>query len=108
MSVITESGSFYTFNVKYAEEPLLLNIEMKDFIHDGSEVNRPNNALDIYLKELGSESPKLVYLISKSVHKDNKRHIKHIGSAVFTPITGCCTFIHKSGTGPTYLMKWIS
>ena len=44
MSVITESGSFYTFNVKYAEEPLLLNIEMKDFIHDGSEVNRPNNA----------------------------------------------------------------
>ena len=34
MSVITESGSFYTFNVKYAEEPLLLNIEMKDFIHD--------------------------------------------------------------------------
>ena len=83
MSVITESGSFYTFNVKYAEEPLLLNIKMKDFIHDGSEVNRPNNALDIYLKELGSESPKLVYLISKSVHKDNKRHIKHIGSKAF-------------------------
>jgi len=65
MSVITESGSFYTFNVKYAEEPLLLNIEMKDFIHDGSEVNRPNNALDIYLKELGCESPKLVHLIPK-------------------------------------------
>ena len=65
MSVITESGSFYTFNVKYADEPLLLNIEMKDFIHDGSKVNRPNNALDIYLKELGSESPKLVQLINK-------------------------------------------
>jgi hypothetical protein len=82
MSVITESGSFYTFNVKYAEEPLLLNIEMKDFIHDGSEVNRPNNALDIYLKELGSESPKLVYLISKSVHKDNKRQHQAIVSAM--------------------------
>ena len=49
MSVITESGSFYTFNVKYADEPLLLNVEMKDFIHDGSKVNRPNNAIDIYL-----------------------------------------------------------
>ena len=83
MSVITEDGSYYSFNVKYADEPLLLNVEMKDFIHDGSEVNRPNNALDIYLKELGSESPKLVYLISKSVHKDNKRHIKHIGSKAF-------------------------
>ncbi len=28
MSVITEDGSFYTFNVKYAAEPLLLNVEM--------------------------------------------------------------------------------
>ena len=83
MSVITESGSFYTFNVKYADEPLLLNIEMADFIHDGSEVNRPNNALDIYLKELGSESPKLVHLIAKAIHKDNRRHIKHIGSKAF-------------------------
>ena len=83
MSVITESGSFYTFNVKYADEPLLLNIEMKDFIHDGSGVNRPNNALDVYLKELGSESPKLVHLIAKAIHKDNKRHIKHVGSQAF-------------------------
>ena len=50
MSVITEDGSFYTFNVKYAAEPLLLNVEMCDFIHDGSTVNRPNNAQEIYLK----------------------------------------------------------
>lgn len=83
MSVITESGSFYTFNVKYVDEPLLLSIEMKDFIHDGNKVNRPNNALDIYLKELGSESPKLVQLINKSIHKENKRHVKHIGSKAF-------------------------
>ena len=83
MSVITESGSFYTFNVKYSDEPLLLNVEMKDFIHDGSRVNRPNNALDIYLQELGCESPKLVQLINRSIHKENRRHIKHIGSKAF-------------------------
>ncbi len=71
MSVITEDGSFYTFNVKYAAEPLLLNVEMCDFIHDGSTVNRPNNAQEIYLKELGSESPMLVRLIMKSIHKQN-------------------------------------
>lgn len=82
-SVITESGSFYTFNVKYADEPLLLNIEMKDFIHDGSTVNRPNNALDIYLADLGNESPKLVHLIMKSIHKNNNREIKHIGAKSF-------------------------
>lgn len=82
-SVITESGSFYTFNVKYADEPLLLNIEMKDFIHDGSTVNRPNNALDVYLQELGCESPKLVHLIMKSIHKNNNREVKHIGAKSF-------------------------
>lgn len=83
MSVITESGSFYTFNIKYSDEPMLLNVEMKDFIHDGSKVNRPNNALDIYLQELGCESPKLVHLIGKAIHKENRRHVKHIGSKTF-------------------------
>ena len=83
MSVITEDGNFYTFNVKYADEPLLLNVEMCDFIHDGETVNRPNNAMEIYLQELGSESPRLVRLIMKSVHKQDKRRIKHIGCKCF-------------------------
>ena len=83
MSVITEDGSYYSFNVKYADEPLLLNVEMKDFIHDGSAVNRPNNAQEIYLKELGSESPMLVHLIMKSLHKENRRKVKHIGCKRF-------------------------
>ena len=83
MSVITEDGSYYSFNVKYADEPLLLNVEMKDFIHDGSTVNRPNNAQEIYLKELGNESPMLVHLIMKSLHKENKRKVKHIGCKRF-------------------------
>lgn len=116
-SVITESGSFYTFNVKYADEPLLLNIEMKDFIHDGSTVNRPNNALDVYLQELGCESPKLVHLIMKSIHKNNKREIKHIGSKSFgisicfvacTRTTGCCISIRRLRTRPTCLLMWTS
>ena len=81
--VITEDGSFYAFNVKYAKEPDKLNIEMKDFIHDGSAVNRPNNSMDIYLKELGSESPVLVRLVMKSIWKQNERIVKHIGSKGF-------------------------
>ncbi len=83
MSVITDNGNFYTFNVRYAEEPLILNVEMKDFIHDGSTVNRPNNALEVFLTELGSESPKLVHLIMQGIHKSDKREIKHIGSKRF-------------------------
>lgn len=82
-SVITDEGSYFSFNVKYAAEPGKLNIEMKDFTHDGSAVNRPNNSLDIYLKELGSESPKLVRLAMKTIYDNNKRKIKHIGSKKF-------------------------
>lgn len=83
MSVITEDGNFYTFNVRYTDEPLLLNVEMCDFIHDGESVNRPNNSMEIYLKELGSESPMLVRLIMKSIYKNDKREIRHIGSKRF-------------------------
>lgn len=83
MSVITEDGNFYTFNVKYVDEPLLLNVEMCDFIHDGETVNRPNNAMEIYLQELGNESPRLVHLIMKSIHKQDKRRVKHIGCKRF-------------------------
>lgn len=72
-----------SLHVKYAKEPLMLNIEMADFIHDGEAVNRPNNAQEIYLKELGKESPMLVHLIMKSIHKENKRKVKHIGSKRF-------------------------
>lgn len=83
MAVITSDGSFYTFNIKYVDEPQKLNVEMRDFMHDGEAVNRPNNALEIYLKELGNESPKLVNLINRSIYKNNRRHVKHIGSKRF-------------------------
>ena len=83
MSVITEDGAYYSFNVKYAREPRILNVEMTDFIHDGEAVNRPNNSMNIYLKELGSESPVLVLLVMKSIWKENKRRVKHIGSNSF-------------------------
>ena len=83
MSVITEDGNFYTFNVRYVDEPLLLNVEMCDFIHDGETVNRPNNAMEIYLQELGNESPRLVRLIMKSVHRQDKRRVRHIGCKRF-------------------------
>ena len=83
MAVITEEGSYYTFNVKYADEPEKLNIEMKDFMHDGIATNRPNNSMEIYLNELGSESPRIVYLINRSIYQNDKRIVKHIGSKRF-------------------------
>jgi conjugative transposon TraN protein len=83
LSVITEDGSYYTFNVKYADEPVKLSVEMADFLHAGYEINRPGNELPVYLSDLGSESPYLVRLIMETVHKNNRTKIKHIGSRNF-------------------------
>lgn len=83
LAVITEDGSYYTFNVKYADEPVKLSVEMVDFMHDGEAVNRPNNAMEIYMQDLGSESPMLVRLIMQSIYKNNNREIKHIGCKRF-------------------------
>ena len=82
LSVICDDGSFYSFNVKYAEEPERLNIEMQDFLHSGTN-NLPTNKADIYFKELGNQSPVLVKLIMKTIWQNNRREIKHIGSKKF-------------------------
>ena len=82
MSVICEDGSFYAFNVKYADEPKKLSMEMKDFLSP-TEGRLPSNRADIYFKELGSESPILVKLIMKSIYQNDKRTIKHVGAKQF-------------------------
>lgn len=82
LSVICEDGSFYAFNVKYAQEPEKLSIEMKDFLST-SEGRLPSNRSDIYFKELGSESPLLVKLMMQTIYQNNKRTIKHIGAEQF-------------------------
>ncbi len=82
MSVICEEGSFYTFNVKYADEPEKLSIEMKDFLST-TEGRLPSNRSDIYFKELGNESPVLVKLMMQTIYQNDKRTIKHIGAQQF-------------------------
>jgi len=78
LSVITDDGSYYSFNVKYADEPVKLSIEMNDFIHSqGTGISR-GNTTNIYLEELGGESPLLVNRIMQSIYKNNRREIKHI------------------------------
>lgn len=82
MSVICEDGSFYAYNVKYADEPEKLSVEMKDFLST-TDGRLPSNRADIYFKELGNESPILVKLIMQTIYQNNKRTIKHIGTQQF-------------------------
>ena len=77
MSVICEDGSFYAFNVKYADEPEKLSIEMKDFLSP-TDGRLPSNRSDIYFKELGNESPVLVKLMMQTIYQNDRRCIKHI------------------------------
>lgn len=82
-SVITDEGSFYSFIVNYSENPSKLNIEMKDFIHDGKLVNRPNNSMEIYLSELGDELPKTIQLAMEKIYKTNRKKVNHVKSKQF-------------------------
>lgn len=82
-SVITDEGSFYSFIVNYAKNPSKLNIEMKDFIHDGKLVNRPNNSMEIYLSELGDESPKTIQLAMEKIYKTNRKKVSSVKSKQF-------------------------
>jgi len=83
LSVITNDGSYYTFNVKYADEPVKLSVEMADFLHGWNIENKPGNEIPVYLSDLGNESPYLVRLIMETIHRNNKTKIKHIGSRNF-------------------------
>ena len=82
-SVICEDGSFYSFNARYAHEPEMLNIEMKDFLENGDTTDFSHTRMNIYFRELGNESPLLVRLIMQSIYKNNDRKVRHLGSKRF-------------------------
>lgn len=82
-SVICEDGSFYSFNARYAHEPEILNIEMKDFLENGDTTDFSHTRMNIYFRELGNESPLLVKLIMQSIYKEDRREIRHLGCKRF-------------------------
>ncbi len=81
MSVITDNGAFYAFNVRYSAEPRLLNIEMQDTHRDHGSACSGSSA--VCLEELGSESPRLVDRVMHPIHRQNRRHVRHLGSRAF-------------------------
>ena len=83
VAVICEDGSFFSFNAKYAREPEMLNIEMKDFLENEDTSDFSHTRMNIYFRELGNESPLLVKLIMQSIYKNNDRKVRHLGSKRF-------------------------
>ncbi len=75
LSVITDDGRFYNFDVTYTDHPAVLNIDLVKMRNSASR-NTENEAL---FEDL-SDSPSLVNLLMETIYKQNKRNIKHIGS----------------------------
>jgi conjugative transposon TraN protein len=82
-SVITDEGSFYSFIVNYSVNPEKLSIEMKDFFHDNKLGNRPDNSMEVYLSELGDESPQDVQMAMDKIYNTNRKRIRHAQSKQF-------------------------
>ncbi len=82
-SVITEEGSFYSFIVNYAENPVKLNIEMKDFLHEYKMGNQPDNSVEVQLAELGNKTAQNIQLAMEKIYGIRKKQIKNISSKQF-------------------------
>lgn len=82
-SVICEDGSFYSFNARYAHEPEMLNIEVKDFLENGNTTDFSHTRMNLHFRELAGESPLLVKLIMQSIYKEDRREIRHLGCKRF-------------------------
>jgi conjugative transposon TraN protein len=77
LAVITEDGAYYSFNVKYADEPVKLSVEM------GFEMPESKNFTPVYLPELGDSSPLLVEQIMHAINRNEHREIRGINSKKF-------------------------
>jgi conjugative transposon TraN protein len=82
-SVITEDGKFYNFNVWYSEYPDVLTLDFtsgKQLNKNGTDEEGKTTAL---FKELGTQKANIPDLVMKTLYKQNKRFIRHIGSESF-------------------------
>ncbi|MFI3306692.1 MAG: conjugative transposon protein TraN [Rikenellaceae bacterium] len=76
LSVITDDGSFYTFNVKYSDEPSILNIDMVTY-------NLRSTKSELKLEELKGERPSQIEMIMEAIHYGNLHRIRAVGSRSF-------------------------
>lgn len=96
-SVITADGSFYSFIVRYAEQPDRLSVEMDDWLRRNPTAEYANDRLFVRLSELGGETPVLVNRIMYSIYKKNASDIKSVGSKQFgVQVLLKGVYIHKN------------
>ena len=84
-SVITEDGSFYSFLVSYEEEAEALNINMDRRLlpepSAGGSASTEGSAVRV--TELGEEDPSVIASLMYTIHRLDRRDVKHIGCRQF-------------------------
>ena len=96
-SVITDDGSFYSFDTVYSDAPAQLSIEMDDWLRESPEAGPGGERMFVRLKELGGEVPAIVDKIMYNIYKRNRNDIKRLGSNKFgieTALKGI--YIHEN------------
>ncbi|MBL7706775.1 MAG: conjugative transposon protein TraN [Taibaiella sp.] len=78
-SVITNDGRFYSFNVYYSTYPEAMSY---DLVHMHKAVDKSGGS-EVLFEELGNNSPSLAGLLLETIHKKDKRIIRHIGAKSF-------------------------
>jgi conjugative transposon TraN protein len=78
-SVITEDGTFYSFNVSYNSCPRVTNYSLTKTLKS----DREWNSKPILFKELGRNTPYLVDELMDEIYKQDKHFIKQIGTRKF-------------------------
>ena len=80
-SVITGDGSFFSFNVVYKEEPSTLNINMDQWINPDEGGKKGGSSIRV--TELGEEDPTVIASVMYTIHRLDRRDVKHIGCRQF-------------------------
>lgn len=79
LSVITNDGRFYNFNVYFSRYPEALSYDLLTML---KAVDKANGN-DVLFEELGNSSPSLAALLMGTIYKQDKRIVKHIGTKSF-------------------------
>ncbi len=79
LSVITDDGAYYSFNLRYSPTPRMLSFEMGDILSERKMVTNPDNRTDIFFGELQGEAPALVKLYMRSIYENNERRLNSVG-----------------------------
>ncbi|AFL98163.1 conjugative transposon protein TraN [Ornithobacterium rhinotracheale] len=79
LSVITQDGRFYHFDIFYNENPSVTTMDFKRIMNEYN-IEDFSTKTDILFTDIGNQSPAVAQLIMESIYQQKRNFIKHIGS----------------------------